>query len=162
MSLHVADGSSKQHTCTRTKLDPTSVRMWWNGLSMYGGGTSAAWQAFKTCMRREVTLTIRNAFVYEFRTFQTAVLSLISCTLFFRTRLQRNLEDANLYEGFLFFALLVMLFNGLSEMTFTVIPAAMCHHASACHLLPTSACGNAALACHMHVCQCCQIMITSQ
>lgn len=71
-------------------------------------------------MRREVTLTIRNAFVYEFRTFQTAVLALISATLFFRTRLQRDLDDAALYQGFTFFALLVMLFNGLSEMTFTV------------------------------------------
>lgn len=79
-----------------------------------------AWQAFKACMRRECTLTIRNAFIYEFRTFQTAVLALISSTLFFRVHLHRTNEEANLYQGFLFFALLVMLFNGLSEMTFTV------------------------------------------
>ncbi|KAK9802906.1 hypothetical protein WJX73_004507 [Symbiochloris irregularis] len=79
-----------------------------------------AWASFKACMRREVTLTLRNRFVYKFRTFQTAVLALISATLFFRTRLHRTLDDAALYQGFTFFALLVMLFNGLSEMTFTV------------------------------------------
>ncbi|KAK9813535.1 hypothetical protein WJX73_005597 [Symbiochloris irregularis] len=79
-----------------------------------------AWASFKACMRREVTLTIRNAFDFEFRAFQTAVLALISATLFFRTWLHRTLDDAAIYQGFTFFALLVMLFNGLSEMTFTV------------------------------------------
>ena len=46
---------------------------------------------------------------------------------FLRVHMQRTAEHANLYLGFLFFALLVMLFNGLSEITFTVRnpPAAM-------------------------------------
>ena len=86
-------------------------------------------------MRREITLTIRNAFVYEFRTFQTAVLATISATLFFRTRLERTLQDANLFFGFLFFALLVMLFNGLSEMTFTVRSWPCSAHFSSVQLL---------------------------
>ena len=52
---------------------------------------------------------------------QATFTSIICATLFLRTHIAPDgIDNAHLYAGFLFFALLQMFFNGIAEMTFTV------------------------------------------
>ncbi|MCO5582935.1 hypothetical protein L7F22_036838 [Adiantum nelumboides] len=79
------------------------------------------WELFKACFEREALLISRNRFLYTFRTCQVAFVAFITATLFLRTRLSPTDEtNGFLYLSTLFFALVHMMFNGLTEMTFTV------------------------------------------
>lgn len=52
---------------------------------------------------------------------QATLNAVILATLFFRTTLhQRNVDDANLYGGVLFFSLIAMLFNNFAEFSLIV------------------------------------------
>ena len=66
----------------------------------------------------------------EYRTFQTGVLATISATLFLRVHMQRTSEHANLYEGFLFFALLVV---SVQCRVQGAVRDLACSTAAACH-----------------------------
>lgn len=49
-------------------------------------------------------------------------MALITMTLFLRTELHRDTEiDGGIYMGALFFALIVIMFNGFSELSMTVV-----------------------------------------
>ena len=53
--------------------------------------------------------------------------SIIAASLFLRTHIAPDgMANAHLYAGFLFFATLQMIFNGIAEMTFTVCPQCFC------------------------------------
>lgn len=79
------------------------------------------YQEFKALMRRELTLINRTLFIYVMKTVQVAIMGIISATLFLRTQLHPwTVEDANKYAAFTFFSLLIMLFNGIAEMSMTV------------------------------------------
>ncbi|XP_057840546.2 ABC transporter G family member 36 [Cryptomeria japonica] len=78
-------------------------------------------ELFKACFDKEWLLFKRNSFIYIFKTLQITFLAFVAVTMFLRTRMhQRNEEDANLYLGALFFTLLVNMFNGASELQFTL------------------------------------------
>ncbi|ONM41191.1 ABC transporter G family member 40 [Zea mays] len=63
----------------------------------------------------------RNSFVYMFRTFQLMLMSIIAMTLFFRTKMKHGtVNDGGLYMGALFFGVLMIMFNGFSELALTV------------------------------------------
>lgn len=65
--------------------------------------------ALRACLRREIILFRRNAFIYVFRTFQVILNAFITSTLFFRTTLNSDsLQEANLYLGITFFSLTAM------------------------------------------------------
>lgn len=71
--------------------------------------------------RRELTLVMRNFVVYKAKTIQVAVLGLISATLFLRTHIHPiSPNDGQEIAGFLYFSTLIMLFNGIAELTLTV------------------------------------------
>ncbi|CAL4975335.1 unnamed protein product [Urochloa decumbens] len=79
-------------------------------------------ELLKANIDREILLMKRNSFVYIFRTFQLAVVSIITMTLFFRTKMKHNsVNDGALYMGALFFGVLMIMFNGFSEMALTVV-----------------------------------------
>ncbi|KAK9826285.1 hypothetical protein WJX74_005739 [Apatococcus lobatus] len=81
----------------------------------------SGFQAFKANLFREITLVKRNAFVYIFKTAQAGIVAIITATLYLRTHIHdHTLQDGTLIQGFLFFSLLVMLFNGIAEMTFSI------------------------------------------
>ncbi|KAG0538404.1 hypothetical protein BDA96_03G233200 [Sorghum bicolor] len=82
----------------------------------------SAWELFKANIDREMLLMKRNSFVYIFRTLQLMTVSIIAMTLFFRTKMHRDsVTDGGIYLGALFFAVIMIMFNGLSELALTII-----------------------------------------
>ncbi|XAR50472.1 hypothetical protein NMG60_11004809 [Bertholletia excelsa] len=79
-------------------------------------------ELLKACASRELLLMKRNSFVYIFKLMQLSVMALITMTLFFRTEMHRNSEtDGQTYAGALFFTTVMVMFNGLSEISMTVL-----------------------------------------
>ncbi|ONM41202.1 ABC transporter G family member 40 [Zea mays] len=78
-------------------------------------------ELLKANIDREILLMKRNSFVYMFRTFQLMLMSIIAMTLFFRTKMKHGtVNDGGLYMGALFFGVLMIMFNGFSELALTV------------------------------------------
>ncbi|KAF8676069.1 hypothetical protein HU200_047574 [Digitaria exilis] len=78
-------------------------------------------ELLKANIDREILLMKRNSFVYMFRTFQLMLMSIIAMTLFFRTNMKHDtVTDGGLYMGALFFGVLMIMFNGFSELALTV------------------------------------------
>ncbi|KAL6861800.1 hypothetical protein ACP4OV_017500 [Aristida adscensionis] len=78
-------------------------------------------ELLKANIDREMLLMKRNSVVYAFRTFQLIFLSTISMTLFLRTNMHRNsVTDGGIYMGVLIFGVLVIMFNGFSELSLTI------------------------------------------
>ncbi|KAI3737603.1 hypothetical protein L2E82_27611 [Cichorium intybus] len=78
-------------------------------------------ELLKACTDREILLMKRNSFIYIFKLFQLLVMSFITLTLFFRTEMhRRNTEDGGIYVGALFFGVIMITFNGMSEISMTI------------------------------------------
>ncbi|CAM8923252.1 unnamed protein product [Rhodiola kirilowii] len=78
------------------------------------------WELFRACLSRELLLMRRNSFVYVFKTTQLVFIAFITMTLFLRTRMHVDLLHSNYYMGALFFALLILHFDGFPELAMTV------------------------------------------
>ncbi|KAL5539968.1 hypothetical protein UlMin_042730 [Ulmus minor] len=78
------------------------------------------WELLKICTSRELLLMRRNSFIYIFKTTQLIIVALITMTVFLRSRLDINITDANYYMGAMFFSLLILLVNGIPEMSMTI------------------------------------------
>ncbi|XP_022154870.1 pleiotropic drug resistance protein 1-like [Momordica charantia] len=84
----------------------------------YGIGYKQLWKA---CFDREVLLMKRNSFVHIFKLAQIFLISVISMSVFFRTKMPRDsITDGQIYMGALFNALVVCMFNGMSELALTI------------------------------------------
>ncbi|XP_004486707.1 pleiotropic drug resistance protein 1-like [Cicer arietinum] len=78
-------------------------------------------ELLKANFSREYLLMKRNSFVYIFKLTQLFIMALIAMTLFFRTEMHRNnQDDAGVYAGALFFTLVTIMFNGMSEISMTI------------------------------------------
>ncbi|KAL6556565.1 transcription factor [Orobanche gracilis] len=78
-------------------------------------------ELLKACAEREVLLMKRNSFVYFFKIFQLTFMSLIAMTVFFRTEMSKNdVADGGIYTGALFFAVIMIMFNGMAELAMTI------------------------------------------
>ncbi|GAV69190.1 ABC_tran domain-containing protein/ABC2_membrane domain-containing protein/PDR_assoc domain-containing protein [Cephalotus follicularis] len=78
-------------------------------------------ELLKACFAREYLLMKRNSFVYYFKLTQCTVMAFITMTLFLRTNMhRRSVTDGGIYIGALFFALIVNMFNGISEMSLAI------------------------------------------
>ncbi|CAI5967831.1 unnamed protein product [Closterium sp. NIES-64] len=55
------------------------------------------------------------------QTIQIILIALVTMTVFFRTTLDISLQDGNYYLGAMFFGLIMMLFNGFTELTLLVM-----------------------------------------
>ncbi|CAH9086271.1 unnamed protein product [Cuscuta epithymum] len=85
---------------------------------MYGIGKL---QLLKVCTQREFLLMKRNSFAYNFKFFQLMVMALITMTMFFRTKMSKDNEtDGGIYSGALFFGVIMIMFNGMSETPMTI------------------------------------------
>lgn len=120
-----------------------------NALSFSLSSSLSKWQLFRACMSRELLLMRRNSFVYVFKTTQVtwsffpslfaAVLvsdraisknyllplqlvftALITMTVFLRTRMSIDVFHANYYMGSLFYALVILVVDGIPELSMTV------------------------------------------
>ncbi|KAB1202044.1 Pleiotropic drug resistance protein 3 [Morella rubra] len=78
------------------------------------------WELFKACMSREFILMKRNSFLYAFKTTQLTLIALITMTVFLRTRMNIDIVHSTDYMGALFYALIILLIDGLPELSMTV------------------------------------------
>ncbi|KMT19204.1 hypothetical protein BVRB_1g015960 [Beta vulgaris subsp. vulgaris] len=79
------------------------------------------WELLKACFSREVLLIRRHKFLYIFRTCQVAFVGFITGTTFIRTRLHAtDTTYGNLYLDCLFYGVVHMMFNGLSELSLMI------------------------------------------
>ncbi|KAG5141732.1 hypothetical protein JHK82_017427 [Glycine max] len=79
-------------------------------------------ELLKANFSREYLLMKRNSFVYIFKLFQLTILAILTMTMFLRTEMHRNsLNDGGVYTGALFFAVVILMFNGLAEISMTIV-----------------------------------------
>ena len=87
--------------------------------------TSTSWLQLPNVMRvlqREFVLVKRNAFLYIFRFFLTMFMAFVTATLFLRTQLHADsVQQGQLYFAVVFFSLIMLMFDGFAEMTFTIL-----------------------------------------
>ncbi|KAF8393284.1 hypothetical protein HHK36_021525 [Tetracentron sinense] len=78
-------------------------------------------ELLKAAISREFLLMKRNSFVYIFKLMQLTIMALITMTLFLRTKMHRDsVTDGGIYTGALFFIILMIMFNGFSELAMTI------------------------------------------
>ncbi|CAI5480135.1 unnamed protein product [Closterium sp. Yama58-4] len=82
-------------------------------LSRYALPTS---EMFRAVFAREYLLMQRNFILYAAQTIQIILVALVTMTVFFRTTLTVSLQDGNYYLGATFFGVVMMLFNGFTEL----------------------------------------------
>lgn len=81
----------------------------------------AVLQRIKALMNREFTLIKRTFVIYKAKTVQVIVTALVAATLFLRTHIHPvSPQDGQEIAGYCFFATLVMLFNGIAELSQSV------------------------------------------
>ncbi|XP_042498756.1 pleiotropic drug resistance protein 1-like [Macadamia integrifolia] len=79
-------------------------------------------ELLKACISRELLLMKRNSFVYIFKMMQLTLTACITMTLFLRTEMHRDsVTDGGVFLGSLFFSLIVIMFNGFSEISMTIM-----------------------------------------
>ncbi|KAL4636637.1 hypothetical protein ACB092_03G023300 [Castanea dentata] len=78
------------------------------------------WEPFRICASREYLLMKRNSFIYIFKTTQLVITACITMTVFLRTRMDIDILHANYYMGSLFYALIILLVDGIPELSMTI------------------------------------------
>ncbi|OAY63326.1 ABC transporter G family member 36 [Ananas comosus] len=79
-------------------------------------------ELLKANIDREILLMKRNSFVYIFKATQLTIMAIIAMTLFLRTNMHRDsTTDGGIYMGALFFAVVMIMFNGFSELAMTIV-----------------------------------------
>ncbi|XP_057960203.1 pleiotropic drug resistance protein 1-like [Malania oleifera] len=79
-------------------------------------------ELLKACISRELLLMKRNSFVYVFKMTQLILMAFITMTLFMRTEMHRDtVTDGGVFMGALFFILIMIMFNGFSELAMTIM-----------------------------------------
>ncbi|XP_038696600.1 pleiotropic drug resistance protein 1-like [Tripterygium wilfordii] len=79
-------------------------------------------ELLKICLSREFLLMKRNSFFYIFKLSQLTIMATVTMTLFFRTEMHREtVTDGGIYLGALFFAMLMIMFNGYAELALSIM-----------------------------------------
>ncbi|CAJ2632869.1 unnamed protein product [Trifolium pratense] len=78
-------------------------------------------ELYKACLSREYLLMKRNSFVYIFKLGQVCIMAMIAMTIFFRTEMHHDsVTHGGIYVGALFFGVIVIMFNGMAEISMVV------------------------------------------
>ncbi|KAI9107454.1 hypothetical protein K1719_021491 [Acacia pycnantha] len=78
-------------------------------------------ELLKATFSREFLLMKRNSFVYIFKLSELAIMAIVAMTVFLRTEMHKDSEDhGGFYVGALFYAIIMLLFNGMAEMSMTL------------------------------------------
>ncbi|OEL25422.1 ABC transporter G family member 50, partial [Dichanthelium oligosanthes] len=77
-------------------------------------------EMFKACGAREALLMKRSMFLYVFKTGQLVIISLITISVFLRTRMTTDFTHANYYMGALFFSIFMIMLNGTPEISMQI------------------------------------------
>ncbi|KAK7396652.1 hypothetical protein VNO78_17807 [Psophocarpus tetragonolobus] len=79
------------------------------------------YELLKACFSREWLLMKRSSFVYIFKTSQITIISIITFTVFLRTKMSvGTVQDGQKFFGALFFTLINIMFNGMAELDMTI------------------------------------------
>uniref|UniRef100_A0A0E0BQU7 ABC transporter domain-containing protein n=1 Tax=Oryza glumipatula TaxID=40148 RepID=A0A0E0BQU7_9ORYZ len=78
------------------------------------------WHLLKACFDRELLLMKRNAFLHITKAVQLGLLAIITGTVFFRTHKNFDIVSANYYMGSLFYALILLMVNGIPELVMSI------------------------------------------
>ncbi|KAG1360653.1 ABC transporter G family member 45 [Cocos nucifera] len=79
------------------------------------------WEVFRTCFSRELLLLKRNFPVHLFKTIQITLLAIVIMTLFLRTEMNHNsIMDGNKFLGAVFISVVIVKFNGMTELAMTI------------------------------------------
>ncbi|KAI7749054.1 hypothetical protein M8C21_030097, partial [Ambrosia artemisiifolia] len=79
-------------------------------------------ELLKACISREYLLMKRNSFVYIFKMTQLIFMASITMTLFLRTEMPKEtFVDGTIFMGALFFTLVMITFNGFSELSLSIL-----------------------------------------
>ncbi|XP_052182366.1 ABC transporter G family member 32-like isoform X2 [Diospyros lotus] len=85
----------------------------------------------------QLLLMKRNSFIYVFKFIQLLFVALITMTVFFRTKLHHNtIDDGGIYLGALYFAMVIILFNGFTEVSMLVAKLPVIYKHRDLHLYP--------------------------
>ncbi|XP_009141643.2 ABC transporter G family member 33 isoform X4 [Brassica rapa] len=106
----IEDALSKPYDKSKTHKDALS----------FSDYSLPKWELFRACISREFLLMKRNSFVYLFKTFQLVLSAILTMTVFIRTRMGVDIIHGNSYMSCLFFATVVLLVDGLPELSMTV------------------------------------------
>ncbi|XP_058191666.1 pleiotropic drug resistance protein 3-like isoform X1 [Rhododendron vialii] len=87
------------------------------GFGMY---SLSNWALFRACMSREWLLMKRNSFIYVFKSVQLVITAAITVTMSLKSGTGIDATYANHYLGASFYAIIVLFFDGLPELTMTV------------------------------------------
>uniref|UniRef100_V5NX96 PDR protein 5 n=1 Tax=Vinca minor TaxID=60093 RepID=V5NX96_VINMI len=78
-------------------------------------------ELLKTNFDWQLLLMKRNSFIYVFKFIQLLLVALITMSVFFRTRLHHDtIDDGGLYLGAIYFSMVIILFNGFTEVSMLV------------------------------------------
>ncbi|XP_058111919.1 ABC transporter G family member 31-like isoform X2 [Magnolia sinica] len=89
-------------------------------LSMSNYGVSRA-ELLKASFSWQMLLMKRNSFIYVFKFMQLLFVALITMTVFFRTNMHhKTVDDGIVYLGALYFATIIVLFNGFTEVALLI------------------------------------------
>ncbi|KDP32332.1 hypothetical protein JCGZ_13257 [Jatropha curcas] len=78
-------------------------------------------ELFKISFNWQKLLMKRNSFIYVFKFIQLLIVALITMSVFFRTTMDHNtIYDGGLYVGALYFSMVIILFNGFTEVSMLV------------------------------------------
>ncbi|CAL9080509.1 ABC transporter G family member 45 [Musa acuminata AAA Group] len=79
------------------------------------------WEIFKACFSREKLLMKRNSPVHIFKTIQIVLLAFVIMTIFLRTKMKhQTVADGYLYMGAIFAGVVIVKFNGMTELSIMV------------------------------------------
>ncbi|KAM5564596.1 pleiotropic drug resistance protein 1-like [Rosa sericea] len=79
-------------------------------------------ELFRACVSREFLLMKRNSFAYIFKLALLIILASITTTIFLRVEMHKGtVLDGGIYLGALFFAVIVAMFNGISELNMAIM-----------------------------------------
>ncbi|KAA3490139.1 ABC transporter G family member 32-like [Gossypium australe] len=95
-------------------------------------------ELLKTNFNWQMLLMKRNSFIYVFKFIQLFIVALITMSVFMRTVLHHNtIDDGGLYLGALYFSMVIILFNGFTEVSMLVAKLPVLYKHRALHFYPT-------------------------
>ncbi|CAL1388195.1 unnamed protein product [Linum trigynum] len=78
-------------------------------------------ELLKACITREYLLMKRNSFAYIFKMAQLVVMAFLTMTVFLRTNMHHEtVNDGGTYMGAIFYGMIIIVFNGFTEMAMTI------------------------------------------
>ncbi|CAN1225388.1 ABC transporter G family member 32 [Linum perenne] len=95
-------------------------------------------EVFRTCYNWQRLLIKRNSFIYVFKFVQLFIVALITMSVFIRTTMHHSsVYDGGLYLGSIYFSMVIILFNGFTEVSMLVAKLPVLYKHRDLHFYPS-------------------------